>query len=136
MRLQMSGEKRRTAEKKVTVTAKDPSLHKGRLKVIGGSQSDDWNNVLANETVNALWLKHSDEKGRTRQMDGAISGLIGIGPKDELEGMLAVQLIASHSAAMESYRRGCSWSKPLKIVRRRSVRQASFPERMCCSSGR
>jgi hypothetical protein len=65
MRLQMSGEKRRTAEKKVTVTAKDPSLHKGRLKVIGGSQSDDWNNVLANETVNALWLKHSDEKGRT-----------------------------------------------------------------------
>jgi hypothetical protein len=38
-------------------------------------------------------------------MDGAISGLIGIAPKDELEGMLAVQLIASHTAAMESYRR-------------------------------
>jgi hypothetical protein len=34
-------------------------------------------------------------------MDGAISGLIGIAPKDELEGILAVQLIASHSAAME-----------------------------------
>jgi hypothetical protein len=38
-------------------------------------------------------------------MNEAISGLIGIAPKDELEGMLTVQLIASHSAAMECYQR-------------------------------
>jgi hypothetical protein len=38
-------------------------------------------------------------------MNGAISGLIWIAPKDELEGMLAVQLIASHGAAMECYQR-------------------------------
>jgi hypothetical protein len=83
----------------------DPELHKGKLKAIGGLRSDDWNHVLANETINSLWLKHSDENGRKRQMGGAISGLIGIAPKDELEGMLAVQLIASHTAAMECYRR-------------------------------
>jgi hypothetical protein len=35
--------------------------------------------------INSLWLKHSDETGRKRQMDAAISGLIGIAPKDELE---------------------------------------------------
>jgi len=29
----------------------------------------------------------------------------GIGPKDELEGMLAAQLLASHNGAMECYRR-------------------------------
>ena len=29
----------------------------------------------------------------------------GIGPKDELEGMMAAQLIAAHNAAMECYRR-------------------------------
>ncbi len=29
----------------------------------------------------------------------------GIGPKDELEGMMAAQLVAAHNAAMESYRR-------------------------------
>ncbi|MBV9393512.1 MAG: hypothetical protein JOZ84_03785 [Methylobacteriaceae bacterium] len=101
----MSRKKKAASEKGVTITAKGPALHKGRLKVIGGSQSDDWNNNLASQTLNALWLKHSDEEGRTRQMNGAISGLIGIAPKDELEGMLAVQLVASHSAAMECYRR-------------------------------
>jgi hypothetical protein len=31
--------------------------------------------------------------------------LIGIGPRDELEGMMAAQLIAAHNAAMECYRR-------------------------------
>jgi hypothetical protein len=30
---------------------------------------------------------------------------VGIGPKDELEGMIAAQLIAAHNAAMECYRR-------------------------------
>jgi hypothetical protein len=31
--------------------------------------------------------------------------LIGIGPKDEIEGMIAAQLLAAHNAAMECYRR-------------------------------
>jgi hypothetical protein len=97
--------KRKASESGVTLTAKDPALHEGKLKVIGGSKSDDWNNVIANETINTLWLKHSDDKGRTRQMEAAISGLVGINPKDELEGMMAAQLIASHHAAMECYRR-------------------------------
>ena len=30
---------------------------------------------------------------------------MGIGPKDELEGMIAAQLLAAHNAAMECYRR-------------------------------
>jgi hypothetical protein len=34
-----------------------------------------------------------------------VAGLIGIGPKDELEGMIAAQLLAAHNAAMECYRR-------------------------------
>ena len=31
--------------------------------------------------------------------------VVGIGPKDELEGMMAAQLLAAHSATMECYRR-------------------------------
>ena len=31
--------------------------------------------------------------------------MCGIDPKDELEGMMAVQLLAAHNAAMECYRR-------------------------------
>src|SRR4051794_11963332 len=38
-------------------------------------------------------------------MSAAVAGLAGIAPRDELEGMLAGQLIAAHSAAMECYRR-------------------------------
>src|SRR4051812_46852606 len=30
--------------------------------------------------------------------------MVGIGPKDELEGMMAAQLVAAHNAAMECYR--------------------------------
>ena len=39
------------------------------------------------------------------QTKSEAASLIGIGPKDELEGMMAAQLIAAHNAAMECYRR-------------------------------
>ena len=67
--------------------------------------SDHWNNTLANQTAQALWLKNSDTQERDRQLSAAVAGLIGIGPKDELESMMAAQLIAAHNAAMECYRR-------------------------------
>jgi hypothetical protein len=92
-------------KKPEVLQARDPSLPPGTLKRIGGSASDDWNNRIANETINTLWLKNSDEETRHRQMTAAVDGLIGINPRDELEGMMAAQLIASHSAAMECYRR-------------------------------
>src|SRR6201982_3218746 len=38
-------------------------------------------------------------------MGATIAALAGIGPKDELEGMMAAQLIACHNASMECYRR-------------------------------
>ncbi|MBL8666335.1 MAG: hypothetical protein JNM48_02600 [Rhodospirillales bacterium] len=75
------------------------------LKTIGGSQSDHWNNLLANQAVQALWIKHSDAESRDKQLRATVAALIGIGPKDELEGMVAAQLIAAHNAAMECHRR-------------------------------
>jgi hypothetical protein len=88
-----------------TVLADDPNDRKGTLKNIGGSQSDHWNNILANQVVQALWVKNSDKNERDRQLSGAVAALIGIAPKGELEGMMAAQLIAAHNAAMECYRR-------------------------------
>jgi len=38
-------------------------------------------------------------------LSATVAALVGIGPKDELEGMMAAQLIAAHNAAMECYRR-------------------------------
>jgi hypothetical protein len=88
-----------------TVVAMDPSQVAGSLKRIGGSRSDDLNSILANQTIDSLWLKNSDEKTRDLQLRAVVAGLNGIGPNDELEGMIAAQLIAAHNAAMECYRR-------------------------------
>ena len=89
----------------ITITANDPEDREGQLKFIGGSQSDHWNNALANQAVQALWLKNSNAEERDMQLSATVAALMGIAPKDELEGMMAAQLIAAHNAAMECYRR-------------------------------
>jgi hypothetical protein len=89
-----------------TIVADDPDDRKGRLKSIGGSQSDHWNNLLAGQAVNALWLKNSSPEEQDKQLSATLAALMGIAPKDELESMMAAQLIAAHNAAMECYRRG------------------------------
>jgi hypothetical protein len=83
----------------------DPSGQTGQLKRIGGSNSDIWNMLLANQALGSLWIKHSDESDINSQREGTIAGVMGIAPQDELEGMIAVQLIAAHNGAMECYRR-------------------------------
>jgi len=82
----------------------DPKNLKGRLKIFGGSVSDHWNNILANQAISSLWMD-SEEDARERQRSATMVALVGIGPKDELEGMMAAQLIAAHNATMECYRR-------------------------------
>src|SRR5438034_6071106 len=103
---EMSAKKPAADNKKVlTIDVSDPDSLKGTLKAVGGSRSDHWNNIIVNQTVQTLWTKHSDDATRDRQCKATVSALIGIGPKDEIEGMIAAQLLAAHSAAMECYRR-------------------------------
>ena len=48
------------------------------------------------------------EAGRfpaNRSLGEMVAAMAGIGPKDELEGMIAAQLLAAHNATMECYRR-------------------------------
>ena len=92
-------------KKVTTIVVDNPDDFKGTLKRIGGSRSDHWNNVLINQAARTLWIKHSDEETHDQQCSATVAALIGIGPKDELEGMIAAQLLAAHNAAMECYRR-------------------------------
>jgi hypothetical protein len=110
--------------KATTVVADDPDDLQGALKSIGGSQSDKWNNILANQAVETLWLKNSNEEARDRQRSATVAALIGIGPRDELEGMLAAQLLAAHNAAMECYRRAMIGEQTFE-GRRESLSQAN-----------
>jgi hypothetical protein len=96
---------KKPANTPTTVVANDPDDRKGRLRNIGGSQSDHWNNVLGNQAMQALWVKNSSPEERERQLTATLAALAGIAPKDELEGMMAAQLVAAHNAAMECYRR-------------------------------
>ena len=68
-----------------TVVVKDTD---GTLTRYGGSRSDDWNDVAACQTINALWF-NSDPEMRERQIRAALAGLSGIVAKDEPEGMMA-----------------------------------------------
>jgi hypothetical protein len=106
------------------VVANDPEDRKGALKDIGGSQSDNWNDTLANQALQSLWTKNSDAGTRDRQLSATVAALIGIAPKEELEGMMAAQLIAAHNAAMECYRRAMIGEQTFE-GRRESLTQAN-----------
>jgi hypothetical protein len=115
---------KRAAPEPVTTTLNDPARNTGRMKQLGGSQSDDWNRTIANDTIQALWFKNSGKETSDQQTIAAIKGLVGIGPKDELEGMMAAQLIAAHSAAMECYRRAMIGEQTFE-GRRENLNQAN-----------
>jgi hypothetical protein len=67
---------------------------------------------------------------RQKQAQAAADALIGIGPKDEIEGMLAAQMLAAHDAAMECYRRAMHPGQPFEC-RREALNQANKLSRTC-----
>src|SRR5580704_18284770 len=83
-----------------------------------------WRRALAQQTIQTLWLAHSDDETRGRQFSATITALIEIGPKDEIEGMIAAQLIAAHNATMECYRRAMIGDQTLE-GRRDNLSQAN-----------
>ena len=107
-----------------------PSQERPQLKALGGSQSDAWNNILANQAMQSLCLTHSNEDDRDKQFKATAAALIGIAPKDEIEGMLAAQLIAAHNAAMECYRRAMLAEQTFE-GRRENLSQANKLSRSC-----
>ena len=62
-----------------TVSVNGPNNPKEALKSIGGSQSDNWNNILTNQALQSLWLNNSNPQTRDRQYQATVAALIGIG---------------------------------------------------------
>jgi HsdM N-terminal domain len=87
--------------------ANDPDDRKGALRNIGGSKSDHWNNLLANQAVQALWIKNSDAETRDRQLSATVAAMVGIGPKDEMGGYAKKRgfdgMIADHMQGIEKF---------------------------------
>jgi hypothetical protein len=111
-------------KKPTTIDITDPGSISAIHKEIGGSRSDHWNILLLNQAAQSLWTGFSDQEVRDRQFKATVSALIGIGPKDEIEGMIAAQLLAAHNAAMECYRRAMLTEQTFE-GRRESLNQAN-----------
>ena len=76
----------------------------GEMKHIGGSTCDDWNEVVGNQASKSIW-RSSDPEYLQKQQIAVAAGMVGIAPRDEIEAMIAAQLIACHNASMECFRR-------------------------------
>ena len=118
--------KRKLAKERTptTAVAEDTEKGEGSLKALGGSQSNDWNTTIGNQALQTLWSDNSDDEGRDRQVRATLAALVGIGPKGELEGMMAAQLLAAHNAAMECYRRAMIGEQTFE-GRRENLNQAN-----------
>ena len=94
---------------------KDPTDNGGKLvmgvtaagvKAASGSQSVHFQRELFDQVNESLWLPEWKTKEQKLQAAmAAYDALKEIAPRDELEGMLAGQMVATHNAAMECLRR-------------------------------
>ncbi len=76
------------------------------LEEATGTDQPHLQQILINQVCHTLWIPESlDDDERSARFKSAISLLQGIKPADETEGMLAVQMVATHHAAMECLRR-------------------------------
>lgn len=80
---------------------------------------------LFDQVIGALWcptgLNSQDMKNL---LESALAALKGIKPVDEIEGMLAVQMISTHNAALECLRRAMR-PEQLTASRDQNLKQAS-----------
>jgi hypothetical protein len=56
-----------------TLNPNDPAKWKGELQQIGGSKNDDFNHVIASQTINAGWHGHTSAAERDRVMNAGLA---------------------------------------------------------------
>lgn len=88
---------------------------------ITGSDDEDFSRILFHQVVAAQCPDYSVSD---QQLKALLAAMAGMKPQDEIEGMLCGQLIATHQAVMECYRRAAI-SKQTFEGRRESLNQAN-----------
>ena len=73
-----------------------------QLERVTGTENKKLQSYLFDQLIQSLWRPSGmDEEQKQDRMFAAIAALQGIKPRDEIEGMLGVQMVATHSAAMD-----------------------------------
>ncbi len=105
---------RRPSERSHSETIRDlaTALAEGRLM---GTDVPELSTHLANQLCRCLWVPEgqNSKEGPDRRV-AALVALKEIAPQDGMEGMLAVQMVATHEAAMECFRRAMLSDQSLK----------------------
>ena len=82
------------------------SLDPDSMKEATGTENSALMVRLIHQTLRASWVpENANQEELEKYIQSAIALLKGIKPTNEIEGMLAAQMVATHSAAMECLRR-------------------------------
>jgi hypothetical protein len=91
---------------------------KGKLKMLGGSLSDDWNMRLVNLVGNSLPIDHSNRGLANEATKAVCQATADMAPADPVEGILIAQLMAANEASLAMYRKG--WAQPAEYFQART----------------
>jgi hypothetical protein len=83
----------------------DKSLWLAKLNASMGTTEWPFANKILGELMNSACAGSNSQPLAEHDLNAALAGMHGIGPKDEAEAMLAAQMIATHTAAMSALRR-------------------------------
>lgn len=87
-------------------TAKDNAAKPAKKKnPYSGSTSKDFTNILVTQAAYSVSNSFRNKKDIEMQQEACFAAIKGISPNDEIEGMLAAQMVAIHNASMECFRR-------------------------------
>ncbi len=92
--------KKRNNGQEAIPDARDVQLWTARLKQALGIDDTDLMAHLVQQVANVIF-----KENEATACNHALAAIHGIGPRDTLEGLLAVQMVATHNAAMEMLRR-------------------------------
>lgn len=90
----------------------DPDTFLAQIAATFGSLDGAFNAWMAAQVSNLTPQVRSDPERATNDINGALSAMNGIAPRDELECMLAAQMVAIHMASMESARQAATSDTP------------------------
>lgn len=107
------------ADKKLENKKPRPSL-----QVVGGSRSNAFNRNLIDQALQSCWYSQADPPIHDEKRRATLVALAGIKPSDEIEGMLAAQMVACHHATMDSYRRAAHPEQP-PVLRHENLADAN-----------
>ena len=70
------------AIKEKTTIMPEPDRAVGKLKVLGGSNIDDFNNILANDVIRSLWYGSDGKQDPDRKVQSALATLVSLKPEN------------------------------------------------------